>query len=352
MSVTTGRYLSGNYCSFIHAATSFKIGTRQFARTVVRRKKPVPKFQKALNVVIMGPPNAGKSVLLNTLIKEKVAATSRKRHTTRGEILGVFNHRNTQLVYYDTPGFVSKNEAVSTAMKQLRGFTESSTEKADVVLLVVDAARSSGDRFHSLFAEMARLALQNAKKELILVLNKVDVVEPKLALLETTRELVSLINGVKLGEENAHLAALDTTTFMVSALKNDGVLDITNYLITIADEKPWVIPKEFGITTLSKEERVEQIILEMLMENVHEEIPYSAEIYCNPVPAFTDKLRIDVDIIVDNPGQQKILIGQQGRTLVKIRQGAVAILEKLFDTRILLFLWIKLKKDNNAALSL
>ncbi|RYH22337.1 hypothetical protein EON65_19380 [archaeon] len=81
------------------------LSSKRYARVSPWRKELAPPpFEKRLDCVIMGTPNVGKSVLLNTLIKHKLAATSRKRHTTRGEILGAFNHRHTQLVFYDTPG--------------------------------------------------------------------------------------------------------------------------------------------------------------------------------------------------------------------------------------------------------
>ena len=114
----------------------------------------MPKSTKRLDVVILGEPNVGKSVLLNCLIKTKLAATTRKRHTTRGEILGVFNHRNTQLAFYDTPGFVSKSEALRAEMKTLRDIAEDSAGKADVVMIVIDAARSGGSKNIHAFAEV------------------------------------------------------------------------------------------------------------------------------------------------------------------------------------------------------
>lgn len=183
--------------------------------------------------------------------------------------------------------------------------------------------------------------MEKSKIELILVLNKVDLVEPKEALLEVTREYVSLINGIKLGPEKAHLAQLDTTVFMISSLHNDGVIDIKNYLISIAPMRPWVIEKEQGITDMSDEDRVEEMVLEALMENTHDEIPYIAEINCKSIQTMKEnQLRIEVDIGVESNKQQKIIIGQQGRTLVSIRQSAVEQLEKIFKKDVILFLWI------------
>lgn len=308
---------------------------------------PPPKFEKRLDCVILGVPNVGKSVLLNAMVKEKLAATCRKRHTTRGEILGVFNYRNTQLVFYDTPGYVGKSDAMRIELKNMREVVTNTVEKADVVLLVVDAARRFNDRAQFIFSEMVKVAIHHARKEVILVLNKVDLVEPKSRLLDLTNNMVSLINGIKLGPEKAHLAELDTTTFMISALHNDGVLDLKNYLIRIADIKPWLLSNEEGMTTLSAEERVEEIVLEQLLDNTHEEVPYTAKITC--ISITDDPLKpikkILVDIIVETTGQARIVVGRHGRTLVKIRQSAAKALETIFPNKtVLVFLNIKVKK--------
>lgn len=302
---------------------------------------PIPKSTKRLDVVIMGEPNVGKSVLLNCLIKNKLAASTKKRHTTRGEILGVFNHRNIQLAFYDTPGFVSVAEALRDDAKTLRERATDAAGKADVIMIVIDAARVRNEKSIYAFSELTRIALDNAKIEIILILNKVDLVEPKEELLDITREYVSLINGIKLGPEKAHLAELDTTVFMISATKNDGVIDIKNYLLSIAPMKPWIIDKDGGITDLTNEERVEEMVLEALMDHTHEEIPYIADIVCKSIESMNeDKLRIDVDIGVSSRRQQKIVVGQQGRTMVKIRQAAVAQLEKIFKKEVILFIWV------------
>lgn len=323
---------------------------RGFARRRKQIKMPVPQFRKRLDCVIFGLPNVGKSVLLNELVKQKLAATCHKRHTTRDEILGVFNHRHTQLVFFDTPGYIANGSDLKKEMKTLRETATSSLDKSDVVLLVVDAARRLDHNGKYLFGEMARLALQKARKEIILVLNKVDLVYPKERLLELTHEYVSLINGIKLGPEYAHLAQLDTTTFMISALKNDGVLDLKNYLIQIADMKPWLLSSEEGITDMTDEQRVEEIVMEKLMMNVHDEIPYTAEIECTDIEHSAHHVKVNVAIILEANRQQKIVLGHQGRTMLKIRQDTSAELEKIYNNKtVLVFFDIKSKKGKNNA---
>ena len=318
----------------------------RYARTAAKRLLPIPKFEKRLDVVIMGAPNAGKSVLLNRMVDSKLAATSRKRHTTRNEMLGVFNYRNTQLAFYDTPGYVRKAEALQTMVKRLSTRAELTTKKADVVLIIVDAARCSNVHYHDAFCEMVRIGLDNAKKEIILVLNKVDLIKPKSNLLEITRMLVSLINGVKHGPGGEKKAKLDTTTFMVSGLQNDGLVDIKNYLVSIADIKPWVVSSEDGITSIPMEQRVEEMVREKLLDHVHEEIPYIADVECVSIDQITrsgSRVEINVNIWVDTSGQQRIVVGQQGRVLVAIRQDAVADLEKILGVQVILKLWVKVK---------
>lgn len=314
----------------------------RFARIRKNVKLSPPSIEKRLDCVMFGLPNVGKSVLLNSLVKHKLAATSRKRHTTRGEIMGVYNHRNTQLVFFDTPGYISSAGALRKEAATLRETATESVDKADVILLVVDAARVLNDNAKFLFGEMVSIALRKARKEIILVLNKVDLVEPKVKLLDLTRELVSLINGVKLGVEKAHLAELDTTTFMISALNNDGVLDIKNYLIRIAEKKPWLLAPEDGYTNMSVEERVEELLLEKLLEQTHEEIPYQAQLRCTSIKAEDEEtVRVDIDIIVPNDRHKRIIIGSQGRTLVKLRQDLCVDLERIFKKKVLAFLWVK-----------
>lgn len=325
------------------------------ARFVPAKVLPTPATEKRLDIVFLGYPNAGKSSLLNTLIETKLAATTRKRNTTRGEILGVFNHRNVQLAFYDTPGFVRKADADQDSIMQLRNIAAAAALKADVVLLVVDAnVEVTSGRYQDTFAEMVQIASDNAKTELILVLNKVDLVIPKTRLLDTTFKLVSLINGVKLGPEGAKDAKLDTTTFMISATEDDGVLDLKNYLIAISKPKKWVIPKPKNstvnkVTNLSTEERVQEIILEMVMENTHDEIPYIAGIDCRSIQDLTSsRCRIDVDILVDSKRQQKIVVGHQGRTLLKLRSASSSALEKILGKEVILFLNIVVRDEDQS----
>jgi GTPase Era involved in 16S rRNA processing len=139
---------------------------RCFARNIPKRVRPVVKIEKRLDIAIIGLPNVGKSVLLNTLVREKLAATSRKANTTRREILGVFNHRNTQLVFHDTPGFMGSTpkkdkyaqkrspEAEKTTAT-LNAVAEEGT--ADVVCIVVDSTQPFTSAYQDKFAQLVSM---------------------------------------------------------------------------------------------------------------------------------------------------------------------------------------------------
>lgn len=285
------------------------------------RKMPTPSTERCLRVAILGMPNSGKSTLLNCLIRTRLAACTQKAHTTRSQILGVYNHKNIQLAFTDTPGFVSFSDSLKKDTKILRGLAIEAASQTDIVILLVDAAKNLSPGVLQTFTDMAKLALDESRMEVILVLNKVDLLDEKFILLDVTRTLVSLINGIKLGADKAHEAVLDTTTFMISAIENDGVIDLKNYLLSLAPHRNWIIPKEKGATDLTNEERVQEMLLEKLMIHTHAEVPYIAGIKCVAISSENaDTLKVDVDIFVNSNAQQRIVVGEKGRTLVKIRQ--------------------------------
>jgi len=263
--------------------------------------------------------------------------------------LGVFNYHKTQLAFYDIPGFVPSHSDGREEVRRLRQTITSTVARADVVVLVIDAAKASNHLDIHDYSEMIRLAFDGASQEVILVLNKIDLVHPKNKLLDLTYDIVSIINGVKLGAEGADEAMLDTTTFMISAMENDGVIDLKNYLLSAAKPKEWVIAPNSRnrLTNLPDEERVEEMVREMLLDSTHEEIPYVAGVTCQSVRSMSPtKLRVDVDIFVDNNRQQRIVVGDKGRTLLKIRQTGAEVLETIFGKTVILYLWVKIRSKH------
>lgn len=311
-------------------------------------RKPAWNKEKRIDVAILGAPNAGKSELLNCLLGKKIAAASRKRQTTRTQILGVYNKSNTQIAFHDTPGYISSQDARRNEVLKLRSITEDAVKDVDIVMVIVDAAKTLQDKDKDAFAEMAQIALDNSKQEMVLVLNKVDLVEHKPDLLDLTDDLIGLINYVKLGPKGADFAQYDTTTFMISAIENDGVEDIRNYLLRSAKPRPWLLPRGEGITDMSPEEIVEQMVLEALLDNVHDEIPYVAGIQCKSITDIgSNRMRVDVGILVDNSRQQRIVIGEKAHGVVTIRQHVADALSSYFNKTVLVYLWVDVRKKQD-----
>eukprot|EP00981_Chlorochromonas_danica_P004748 scaffold954_cov173-Ochromonas_danica.AAC.34 len=135
---------------------------------------------------------------------------------------------------------------------------------------------------------------------------------------------------------------------MISGLKNDGVLDLKNYLLRIAEVKPWIVKS--GHTTLTPEELVEEVLLESLLNYLHDEIPYIAELNCTSIKALDGRrIQIDVDIVLNSGRQVRMVVGDKGRTLLLLRKSAVEALERMEPYKgkiVLLYLWAKTQEED------
>ncbi len=171
----------------------------------------LPEQPYALRVCVLGTPNAGKSVLVNNLTRAKVSAVSPKANTTRRQTLGILTEGNTQILLYDTPGI---NEIHTAKQYQRELATEAwdAVADADVALVVIDAAKRIGGPELFLLSKVKETLRENPNLRAVLVLNKVDVVEPKTRLLDLTERLSVLVDF--------------TDCFMISAASGDGVADL------------------------------------------------------------------------------------------------------------------------------
>ncbi|EED91577.1 gtp-binding protein [Thalassiosira pseudonana CCMP1335] len=362
--------------------------------------KPAP--QKRLDVAIVGAPNAGKSQLLNSLIGSKVAAVSRKRHTTRTGILGARTFDDTQLVFIDTPGFLHHEMSVKEGVRKLLGEASSEMESADFVLLVVDAARKMEDDLRRTLVTLMFLALRSkGRNEFAVVLNKVDLVSPKEKLLMTAADVGSMAEScirqflnqrrspskVKFGElvdtvlknyanedgfDGVHdddielFATLAPEFFFTSAIVKDdeGVDDVLGLLLeraTLSDQ--WIVDAG-SATGMTPVEQVEEIIREKIYRCLHREVPHSVQqqnrmfqLY-KPNESKTKStdgsdvdedikiLRIRQDLIVRTKSHQRLVLGSGGKTLERIRSTALKDLEESFDCIVDLDLTVRVTKSN------
>lgn len=346
--------------------------------------------QKRIEIAIVGAPNAGKSQLLNCITKADIAAVSRKRHTTRNEILGIQTIRDTQLVFIDTPGYLRIQTAKEeNLLRSLIVTANTEIDHADYTLLVIDAARNIDEGLKEALASLMLRALHVTRTGMFgVVLNKVDLVNPKKNLLNIAEEIGRLavacihyneeqdsiihrfseMKGIssKSNEKQRNLTVEEfyPEIFYTSALHDDGVNDIIEHLIKIAPNGEWIYEKH-ETSQLSPIERVEEIIREKIYRSVHKEVPHSVhqvnrvfDVYKRKVPEQNSShrgyqegverlIRIDQDLVVRTESHKRIIKGKDGLILKRIQQQAKKDMEKMFKCHVSLNLHVKKSKSRH-----
>ncbi|HRE22511.1 MAG TPA: GTPase Era, partial [Rhabdaerophilum sp.] len=205
-------------------------------------------------VALIGAPNAGKSTLVNQLVGTKVSIVTHKVQTTRAIVRGIATHENAQIVFVDTPGIFKPKRRLDQAMVTTAW---GGAKDADVVMLLIDAERGiRGD------AEAILDNLKDVRQAKILILNKVDRVNPEVLL--------------KLTAQANEKVAFDRT-FMVSALTGSGCADLLDYLAKSLPEGPWYYPED-QISDLPMRQLAAEITREKLFLRLHQELPYSSHV--------------------------------------------------------------------------
>ena len=271
-------------------------------------------------IAIIGRPNVGKSTLLNHLLRQKISITSRKPQTTRHRILGITSEGRHQCVFIDTPGF---NTGVSKTLNRVMNETVLKVIcDVDVVLFVVEKLNfNNGD------ARVLDL-LTRVKVPVILVINKIDLIKVKNEFLPHIDKVSKLFQFKEVVPISASTGYnLDTLSKLVSNL-----LPVSPFLFP-ADQ----------ITDRSLRFLAAELIREKIVRQLGEEVPYDATVEIENFDNSEKILNIDGLILVDKPGQKKIIIGKGGGRLKKIGSVAREDMEKIFDKKIMLKLWVKVK---------
>eukprot|EP00531_Pseudo-nitzschia_arenysensis_P010527 CAMPEP_0116149200 /NCGR_PEP_ID=MMETSP0329-20121206/18796_1 /TAXON_ID=697910 /ORGANISM="Pseudo-nitzschia arenysensis, Strain B593" /LENGTH=413 /DNA_ID=CAMNT_0003645449 /DNA_START=54 /DNA_END=1295 /DNA_ORIENTATION=+ len=345
------------------------------------------RHRKRLDVAIVGPPNAGKSQLLNILTKSPIAAVSRKRHTTRSDLLGARTIGNTQIVFKDTPGFLRIENAKEERLdRDLIATAAAEMQDVDFTLLVLDSARSLSDNYRHALVQLMIGALnsqgriedefeeedeyeksneneieKNTKSTLdddrckfAIVLNKVDLIKPKSDLIDLAQEIGSMADLCLEGYFEKHDKVLDfeaqleqsPIVFYVSALKEIGTDDIMEHLVDLATPcKTWAVEpgKATNMTTL---EQVQEIIREKIYRSCHREVPHAVQQVNRIFRKIPNKgVVIHQDLVVFTKSHQKLVLGSSGRTLKRIEESARNDLRKMFGCDVALQLHVKYSKS-------
>jgi GTP-binding protein Era len=270
---------------------------------------------------IIGAPNAGKSTLVNALAGTKISIVSHKVQTTRSRLRAIVVSGESQIIFVDTPGIFKPKRRLDEAM--VEGAWSGASE-ADAVILLTDVRRGLDE----VLAIMEGLRKSGTKA--LLALNKIDLVKA-----ETLLELSQKFNEAFPFRE----------TFMISALNGSGVAKLRERVAALMPEGPWLYAED-QIADVPLRFLAAETTREKLYERLHEELPYASTVETETWEERKDgSVRIDQVIYVERESQRKIVLGKGGQTIKALGQAARLDLEKAFERRVHLFLFVKVREN-------
>lgn len=272
-------------------------------------------------VAIAGRPNTGKSSLLNKLVGEKIAIVSPKAQTTRRTLSGILTTAECQFVFVDLPGYQTKH--VNVLNRVLNRQATDGARDSDVVVFVVEALRFSAD-------DREVLARIPDDQRVIAAINKVDLVKNQL-------ELLPFIE--RLQKERPFEAIVP-----VSARSGRNLPELLRVVAALLPEGPAVYPAD---QLTDKDERffASEILREKLFQLLGEELPYRCDVALESFKEEGRLRRIEATIWVERDSQKAIVIGKGGELLKRISSAARKDMERLFDGKVYLGVWVKVKRD-------
>ena len=272
-------------------------------------------------VAIVGRPNVGKSTLLNQLLGQKLAITSRKPQTTRHNLLGIDTQDDVQILFVDTPGIHAT--AGGRAMNRYMVRTATSVlQDVDLVLFILEAGRFTAED------ELVLEYLAKSKVPVIAVLNKTDLL--------SQRDLVlPAIADIAQRHEFSEIVT-------IAALRNSGLTHLRDVVASYMPQAPMLFEAD-EITDRSERFLVMEIIREKLMRRLGDELPHRLTVGIDSYQEGDSIVEISATIYVERDGQKQIVIGAKGEKLREIGRDARLDIEALIDQKVMLRLWVKLR---------
>ncbi len=284
------------------------------------------KVHKSGFVNIIGRPNVGKSTLMNALVGERMSIITNKPQTTRHRIIGIISEENYQIVFSDTPGFIT--DPAYKMQEAMNKFVFSTFEDADLFLFVTDTIEEYDDD------DQVIQRLRKVDIPLFLIINKTDVSTP-----ENILQLISQWN------ERVPF----TETIPLSALQKKNTDRLLELILERLPEGPVYYPKD-QFTDRPERFFVSEIIREKILLLYKQEVPYSCEVIVESFKETTTKkgepmVRIRAEIFVSRNTQKAILIGNNGASIKKLGSEARKSMEVFLERKVFLELFVKVKKN-------
>jgi GTP-binding protein Era len=271
-------------------------------------------------VNIVGNPNVGKSTLMNLLVGEKISIITAKAQTTRHRIMGIVNTADMQIVYSDTPGVLRPNYKLQ---ENMLSFSESALGDADVLIYLTDVVEKIDKN------DFFLKKVEKVTSPVLLLINKID--------LSNQKELEQQVAGWKKILPQAEIIPL-------SATNNFNIDYLKKRIEELIPESPPYFEKD-ALTDRPARFFVTEIIREKIFLYYQKEIPYSVEVAVELFEELKDLIRIKTLIIVERDSQKGIIIGDKGKALKKVGAMARKDIEKFFDKKVFLEMFVKVEKD-------
>ena len=283
-------------------------------------------------VALMGPPNAGKSTLINALVGRKVAIVTSRPQTTRNRIVGILTERDAQIIFMDTPGVHALRGQTRGHLGRIMAQSAwQSLDAAHCVLLVLD-----GDLYvrkpEYMEKDLAPLigALNKEERPVIVAVNKVDLFHDKSRMLPLLESIAELLPRAEI--------------FPLSALQRDGITALRDIIRQTLPEGEALFPED-QLSTAPLRFMAAEIIREKLFDRLYQEVPYSVAVDIEQWDEEADRAMIHAVIYVARPSHKAMVIGRAGEGIKAVGTAARKEIKELLEKKVHLELWVKVREN-------
>ena len=274
---------------------------------------------KILKIALVGRTNAGKSTLINSIVGEKISIQNKKINTTQVTIMGIKNIKKTQLIFYDTPGS-NFLKSLNKQSKNLKTNLWGGIDESDIIFYLIDS-KTANIKF--LFEQIEKL--QEVKKKIIVIFNKIDLISNK--------QLLPLISNLN---KNFQIDSF----FTISAIQNIGIDDLLDYIKKYSYVSKWIFEDD-EITNKDDIFIVGELLRETMLTYLHKEIPYNVSIQTSNFKILKNNdIKIKQKIIINQKRYKKIILGRKGEMIKKIREDSQKKMSQILNAKIHLYLEI------------